>query len=166
LRFDYGYLQVYEWSTFGQNREMIRIAVAALVSLVAVAGCSSDSTSAPTSPSPALNVPFSTTDLTVGTGAEAAVGRQVSVHYVGWLYSETAAENKGTQFDTSVGRAPFAFTVGSGVIAGFSQGVTGMKVGGIRRVVIPPSLGYGAQANGSIPGNSTLIFEIQLLSVQ
>ncbi len=143
---------------------MNRVALAALVTLIAVAGCSSDNAGTPTSPS--LNVPFSTTDLTVGTGAEATVGRLVSVNYVGWLYSETAAENKGAQFDTSIGRAPFSFTVGTGVIPGFSQGVTGMKVGGIRRVVIPPSLGYGSQANGSIPANSTLIFEIQLLSVQ
>ena len=86
----------------------------------------------------------------------------MNVRYTGWLYSTTASENKGTQFDSGT----FPFTVGSGVIQGFSMGVTGMQVGGIRRVVIPPSLGYGGQANGSIPANSTLLFEIELLSVQ
>jgi FKBP-type peptidyl-prolyl cis-trans isomerase FkpA len=137
---------------------------------VIVAGCGGGSNNSPTSPSsPTVNVPFSTTDLTVGTGAEATVGRTVAVDYIGWLYSATAAENKGTQFDSSLnpGRTPLVFVVGSNqVIAGFSQGVQGMRVGGTRRVVIPPSLGYGAQANGPIPGNSTLIFEIALRGVQ
>jgi FKBP-type peptidyl-prolyl cis-trans isomerase len=72
-------------------------------------------------------------------------------------------DNKGTQFDSGA----FAFTVGSGVISGFSQGVIGMQVGGLRRVVIPPNLGYGAAGSPpAIPGNSTLIFEIELLSLQ
>jgi len=108
-------------------------------------------------------VPFSTTDLRAGTGATAAAGRSVSVRYAGWLYSTTAAENKGTQFDAGT----FSFVVGTGVIAGFSQGVTGMQVGGIRRVVIPPNLGYGSAGSPpQIPGNATLIFEIELLAVQ
>ena len=107
-------------------------------------------------------MPFSITELRAGSGATAATGRQVQVRYTGWLYSTSAADNKGTQFDS--GTLPF--TVGSGVIAGFSQGVTGMQVGAIRRVVIPPSLGYGAAGSPPrIPGNATLIFEIELLSV-
>ena len=77
--------------------------------------------------------------------------------YAGWLYSSTAAQNKGTQFDASV----FTFTIGTGVIQGFSRGVTGMRVGGQRRVVIPPDLGYGsAGAPPAIPGNATLVFDI------
>jgi FKBP-type peptidyl-prolyl cis-trans isomerase FkpA len=91
------------------------------------------------------------------------------VDYIGWLYSASATDNKGTQFDSSLnpGRTPLVFTVGSSqVIPGFSQGVQGMRVGGTRRVVIPPDLGYGSRANGSIPANSTLIFEIALRSVQ
>ena len=95
-------------------------------------------------------------------GTQATTGSRVTVNYAGYLYSATAAENKGTRFDA--GTLPF--TVGTGVIAGFSQGVVGMRVGGLRRVIIPPSLGYGSQANGSIPANSTLVFDIELTTVQ
>ena len=131
-----------------------------LLGLVAT-GCGSDNGGGtPTAPS--ANVPFSTTDLRVGTGAEATTGRNVSVRYTGWLYSTTATDNKGRQFDSG----SFSFTVGTGVIAGFSQGVQGMRVGGLRRVVIPPNLGYGSQAQQGIPANSTLLFEIELLAVQ
>ena len=108
-------------------------------------------------------MPFSTTDLVVGTGAEATTGRGAQVRYAGWLYSTSAPNNKGQQFDAGT----FGFTVGSGVIQGFSMGVQGMRVGGIRRIVIPPNLGYGAQgAPPSIPGNATLLFEVELLAVQ
>lgn len=126
---------------------------------VSASACSGDS-STPTAPS--ANVPFSTVDVRVGTGAEARTGSRVTVNYAGYLYSATAAENKGTRFDS--GTLPF--TVGTGVIAGFSQGVIGMRVGGLRRVTIPPSLGYGSQAQGSIPANSTLVFDIELTAVQ
>ena len=123
----------------------------------------------PTAPS--ANVPFSQTDLRVGAGTEAVVGRLVTVNYTGWLYDPGAAGNnyKGTQFDSSLaaGRQPFTFTLGAGqVIRGWDQGVVGLRVGGQRRLVIPPSLGYGSSANGPIPGNSTLIFDIELLAVQ
>lgn len=124
-----------------------------------VSGCGSDST--PTAPS--ANVPFSTVDLRVGTGAEAATGRLVTVNYSGWLYNSGGTDNKGTRFDAGT----FSYTVGQGVIAGFSQGTVGMRVGGLRRVTIPPSLGYGAAGSPpTIPGNATLIFEIELVSVQ
>jgi FKBP-type peptidyl-prolyl cis-trans isomerase len=117
--------------------------------------------------SPTVNVPFAQTDLAVGTGAEAVNGRRVSVNYTGWLYDPSAAENKGRQFDTSVGRGPFAFTLGRGeVIRGWDQGVAGMRVGGRRRLVIPPDLGYGAQGFPPvIPANATLLFEVELLEV-
>lgn len=107
------------------------------------------------------------TDLVVGTGTAATAGRPVSVHYTGWLYSSTATDNKGSKFDSSVDRGtPFSFTLGAGqVIAGWDQGVLGMKVGGQRRLVIPPSLGYGASGAGTIPGNATLVFDVQLLAV-
>ena len=137
-----------------------------LVVALTVAGCGGDDNT--TGPAPA-NVPYSATDLKVGTGAEATTGRPATVNYTGWLYSTTAADNKGTQFDSSLspGRTPFTFTPGvSNVIAGWHQGVPGMKVGGVRRLVVPPSLGYGSQGNPPIPGNATLIFEIELLSVQ
>lgn len=142
------------------------IPVLFVLSLVA-SGCSSgDGNSTPTSP--AVNVPFSTTDLRVGTGAEATLGRTVAVNYTGWLYSPSAADNKGTMFDSSLspGRTPYVFTVGTGVIQGFSQGTIGMRVGGQRRVIIPPSLGYGSQGSGPIPPNATLVFELELLAVQ
>ena len=136
-------------------------AIAAVLA-VTVAACGGGGSDTPTSPS--ATVPFSTVDVRVGTGAEANVGRLVSVNYAGYNYSASAAENKGTRFDSG----SFQFTVGSGVIAGFSQGVIGMRVGGLRRVTIPPSLGYGNNppAGSGIPANGTLVFEIELLAVQ
>lgn len=144
-------------------RSMIRMAMVGLILAVAAAGCSKD---APTSPSQ-VNVPFSTTDLRVGTGAEAVNGRSATVHYTLWLYNAQGVDNKGTLVESSVGGAPLTFVVGTGVITGFSQGVAGMKVGGLRRVVIPPNLAYGSQGSGTkIPPNATLIFELELVSVQ
>ncbi len=132
-----------------------------LAAAVTASACSGDSGGSPTAPS--ANVPFSTVDVRVGTGAEANTGRRVTVNYAGYLYSATAAENKGNRFDS--GTLPF--TVGTGVIQGFSQGVIGMRVGGLRRVTIPPSLGYGAAGSPpAIPGNATLVFDIELVSVQ
>lgn len=100
-------------------------------------------------------------DLQIGDGAEATTGRNVSVHYTGWL-------TNGTKFDSSVDRGrPFSFPLGGGrVIAGWDQGVAGMKVGGKRKLTIPPHLGYGARgAGGVIPPNATLVFEVELLEV-
>jgi FKBP-type peptidyl-prolyl cis-trans isomerase FkpA len=121
----------------------------------------------PTDPSQNVSVPFTQTDLAVGTGRQAASGNTVTVNYTGWLYSASAAENKGTQFDTSIGRGPFPFRLGSGeVIAGWDQGVVGMAVGGKRRLIIPPNLAYGSAGRSSIPPNATLVFDIDLLSIQ
>ena len=99
-------------------------------------------------------------DLVVGTGATAVIGDTVTVHYVGTL-------TNGTKFDSSYDNGqPFPFRIGAGqVIAGWEQGVPGMKVGGKRRLTIPPSLGYGNQAIGRIPANSTLLFDVDLLSI-
>jgi len=100
-------------------------------------------------------------DLTVGTGAEAKSGDTVSVHYVGTLLD-------GTKFDSSRDRGePFEFTLGAGqVIKGWDQGVAGMKVGGKRKLTIPPELGYGDRDLGKIPPNSTLVFEVELLEIK
>ena len=101
-------------------------------------------------------------EVKVGTGATATAGKKVSVHYTGWL-------TNGTKFDSSVDRKqPFEFPLGAGrVIKGWDEGVEGMKVGGKRRLEIPPSLGYGARgAGGVIPPNATLIFDVELLDVK
>jgi peptidylprolyl isomerase len=106
------------------------------------------------------------TDTETGGGAEAAAGHKVSLHYTGWL-SDSGA--KGKKFDSSVDRGqPFQFTLGAHqVIAGWDEGVAGMKVGGKRTLIIPPELGYGARgAGGVIPPNATLIFDVELLGVQ
>ena len=100
------------------------------------------------------------TDVKVGSGASPVKGKQVKVHYTGTL------EN-GKQFDSSVGRGPFSFVIGVGqVIAGWDEGVMGMKVGGKRKLIIPSKLGYGARgAGGDIPPNATLLFDVELLDV-
>jgi FKBP-type peptidyl-prolyl cis-trans isomerase FkpA len=106
------------------------------------------------------------TDTKIGDGAEATAGKKVSVHYTGWLYNNGT---KGAKFDSSLDRGqPFQFTLGAHqVIAGWDEGVAGMKVGGKRTLIIPPELGYGARgAGGVIPPNSTLMFDVELLGVQ
>jgi FKBP-type peptidyl-prolyl cis-trans isomerase FkpA len=136
-----------------------------LFPLLAVAlwiGVSACGSSSPTAPDQS-SIAYSQIDLTVGTGTEATTGTTASVNYGGWLYSDTAADHKGQQFDAN----SFAFVVGAGtIIKGFDTGVTGMKVGGIRRVILPPSLAYGATGNGPIPPNAALVFDIQLVNVQ
>jgi FKBP-type peptidyl-prolyl cis-trans isomerase FkpA len=99
-------------------------------------------------------------DISVGSGAEASAGQSVTVHYTGWL-------TNGTKFDSSKDRDdPFVFPLGGGrVIRGWDEGVQGMKVGGKRKLTIPPDLGYGARgAGGVIPPNATLVFEVELLA--
>lgn len=99
-------------------------------------------------------------DLAVGTGAEAVVGRTVRLNYTGWLVN-------GQQFDTSVGRGPYEFVLGTGnAIAGWHQGIPGMRVGGRRRMVMGSALAYGATGQGSIGPNQTLVFDVELVSVQ
>ena len=100
-------------------------------------------------------------ELVVGEGAEATAGQQVSVHYTGWL-------TNGRKFDSSKDRNdPFEFALGARhVIAGWDEGVQGMKIGGTRKLTIPPELGYGARgAGGVIPPNATLVFEVELLGL-
>jgi FKBP-type peptidyl-prolyl cis-trans isomerase FkpA len=139
----------------------IVVSTACAVSIAGAAGCGGTSTG------PSATAPFSQVDLRVGTGAQAASLNTLSVNYTGWLYDPTKPDLKGLQFDTSLGKAAFVFQLGTQqVIPGWDQGLVGLKVGGIRRLVIPPSLAYGAVRNNSIPPNATLVFEIELLDVQ
>ena len=105
-------------------------------------------------------------DITPGTGAEALSGRTVQVHYTGWLHEQ---DRTGAPFDSSRNRGqPFTFVLGQGmVIAGWDEGVAGMKAGGCRRLIIPPALGYGVHGiRGVIPPNATLEFDVELLAAQ
>ncbi|HEX8246066.1 MAG TPA: FKBP-type peptidyl-prolyl cis-trans isomerase [Longimicrobium sp.] len=149
----------------------------AAAAVAALAACSVDSPTVTLviDPPPALPAGTDTVttasglkyaEITVGTGTVAQAGSQVSVHFTGWLLN-------GTAFTTTRGSSAYTFVLGNGrEIAGFDEGVRGMKEGGRRRLIIPPALGYGAQAqtdaNGRvvIPANSTLIFDVDLVSVQ
>jgi FKBP-type peptidyl-prolyl cis-trans isomerase FkpA len=105
-------------------------------------------------------------DKVAGTGAAAKAGDRVCVHYTGWLFY---GGERGKKFDSSKDRGdPFGFPLGAGqVIKGWDEGVQGMRVGGTRVLTIPPGLGYGARgAGGVIPPNATLIFEVELLSIE
>jgi len=109
------------------------------------------------------------TDVKLGNGDLATPGKNVSVHYTGWLYDAAAPDHHGKKFDSSRDRnEPFVFPLGAGrVIAGWDQGVAGMKVGGQRTLVIPANLGYGSRGAGAvIPPNATLVFDVELLGVQ
>lgn len=137
---------------------LIVVAMASVQALVA--GCNSSPTA------PTNYAAFSMTDLRIGGGAEAVTGSLVTVNYSGWFYDSRLAGQKGVQFDSSAGRSPLTFTLGAGqVIAGWDQGVVGMKVGGVRRLIVPPSMAYGPNRFGIIPGNATLVFEVELLAV-
>jgi len=122
--------------------------------ILLVAGCSKDDKN--------MNCELIIEDIIVGQGAEAVKHSIITVNYTGWL-------EDGTKFDSSLnpGREPLRFTLGAGqMIQGFDQGILGMKVGGKRKLTIPPNLGYGSQDKGIIPPNSTLIFELDLLIVE
>ena len=132
-------------------------------------GCGGDG-AAPTTPEPPelpapLDVPFGFTDLEEGEGPEVQDGWLLAIAYTGWLYDEDAPDNKGSEF-ISVGEDdPDSFRFGVGqVIPGIDQGMTGMRVGGKRRIVVPPDLGFGAQGNNLVPGNATLLFEVGLVA--
>jgi FKBP-type peptidyl-prolyl cis-trans isomerase len=151
---------------------MIRMRTGRLFLLVAgvtAAGICVACSSEPTAPTQSTTVtstaPYSQTDLVIGTGAVAGFGNRVAVGYTGWLDDSSKPDGKGQQFDT---QPSFTFLIGIGqVIKGWEQGVVGMRVGGQRRLVVPPELAYGTAGSGlSIPPNATLVFDITLLSVQ
>jgi FKBP-type peptidyl-prolyl cis-trans isomerase FkpA len=135
--------------------------IAAFVAVLGLTACGgggsgSGSTGAVVS-SPAT---LTKTDTILGTGAEAALGKQITVNYTGWLYNAAAADLKGAKFDSNTATT---FTLASGsLIDGWVQGIPGMKVGGKRTLLIPSSLGYGALGTTGIPPNSGLVFEVEL----
>ncbi len=150
---------------------MTRILVAALgaAALAAAAFAQTPETTPP--PPPAAAEPtVLVTDVVPGIGEEALPGKVVIVHYTGWLYDPAAKDHRGRKFDSSRDRGqPLSFPLGAGrVIRGWEQGLAGMKVGGTRRLVIPPSLAYGARGagNGVIPPHATLLFDVELLAVE
>lgn len=108
-------------------------------------------------------------DVVVGTGAEASNTKRATVNYSGYLYVEATADHRGAKFDSSLnpGRTPYEFLIGaSQVIAGWDQGVPGMKIGGRCTLIIPSRLGYGTRGSGDIPPNSALVFDIELLALR
>jgi FKBP-type peptidyl-prolyl cis-trans isomerase FkpA len=118
-----------------------------------------DAPAATPTPNPDLGS-LKITDEVLGTGAEAVAGKKLTVNYTGRLLT-------GAQFDSTAGRGPFSFTLGEGeVIKGWDEGMTGMRVGGTRQLVIPSYLGYGDTGQGPIPPNATLVFEVELLDVE
>ena len=137
------------------------------VALTAI-GCDQDSSN-PNDPSQ-VNIEFVVTDIVVGTGNPAVAGNVATVNYTGWLYNAGGNESKGRQFDTSLqpGRAPEVVTIGRlATIPGFEQALLGMRVGGKRRAYIPSGLAYGpsGSANGIIPPNAALVFEIDMIAL-
>lgn len=128
---------------------------------VATAGCG-DSPSTPSD-----YAPYSQIDLVFGEGASAETGKTLTINYNGWLYDSDAPDKKGVQFASSATSGLMVFVAGSGeVIQGWERGVIGMREGGTRRLVIPPSLGYGANRYSIIPPNATLVFDLELLKVE
>jgi FKBP-type peptidyl-prolyl cis-trans isomerase FkpA len=153
------------------------LAVLSALSVLLLGGCGSDQTTAPaptidaTTFAVALGVNLGAStkttsgvyyrDMVPGPGAAVLPGQTVAVHYTGWLAN-------GTQFDTNgPSDVPFSFILGTGnVIVGWDLGIPGMRVGGQRQLIIPPSLGYGAQDSGKIPGNSILVFNVTIVSAK
>ena len=131
----------------------IKWQIPVMIAMVLIAGCSKDKE--------VMDGELIIEDLKVGEGTAVAQYNIVTVNYTGWL-------TDGTKFDSSLnpGRTPFRFTVGGGqVIKGWDEGLIGMKVGGKRKLTIPPNMGYGSQDMGVIPSNSTLVFDIDLLII-
>jgi FKBP-type peptidyl-prolyl cis-trans isomerase FkpA len=133
--------------------------IAAATVLAVASACTSPS-------SPTVGAPFTIIDLRAGTGAAAESGMTLMVNYKGWLYDATRSDNKGQLFDESREGFPFVFKLGvAQVIEGWDVGLLGLKVGGLRKLIIPSDMAYGRNGAGtSIPPNATLVFEVELLS--
>jgi FKBP-type peptidyl-prolyl cis-trans isomerase FkpA len=140
--------------------------IAAFSALLALSACGGGGGSdAPTPAAQVYNAPaLVKTDTVVGTGAEAAVGKTITVNYTLWLYDSTKTDFKGTKLEANDN---IAFPLSSGgLIEGWVQGIPGMKVGGKRTLIVPASMGYGAAGRGGVPGNSGLVFDVELTAVK
>ena len=154
-----------------KNMFKVIASMACALALVACGGGGGDDDSTTT---PVANQPvFSKTDTAIGANSvDAANGDVVTVHYTLWLYDSTKTGSKGKQVETSVGGAPFVFTLGAGkVIVGWDQGIPGMKVGGKRTLIVPSTMAYGATerkdaaGNVTIPANSALVFDVEMVAI-
>jgi FKBP-type peptidyl-prolyl cis-trans isomerase len=147
---------------------LIRPALVALAASLALGACgSADHSAAPAVSSPVNSLEI--VDLKAGEGAAIAAGQTAVVEYTGWLYEMAAPDHKGKQFDSSAGHQPFRFKLGAGdVIAGWDQGIVGMKVGGERRLSVPADLAYGnaGAGGGVIPPGAALVFDVQLVGIE
>jgi FKBP-type peptidyl-prolyl cis-trans isomerase FkpA len=135
--------------------------------VVLVSGCGGSPNGNGTAPPPPAG--FSQVDLSTGTGTQAGKGAHVTVKYTGWIYDAAKPDSKGTRFDSTDDHGPFEFTLGVGeVIPGWDQGFNGMRVGGKRRLIIPPNLGYGNEGTpgGPIPPGAGLVFDVELVNVR
>jgi FKBP-type peptidyl-prolyl cis-trans isomerase len=131
-----------------------------------VAQCAIFSACGPAPTAPSQFADYSQTDLLIGTGDEAVSGLTIGVRYTLWLYDSSKPQNKGLQIESTASGDPFSFQLGaSQVIEGWERGVAGMRVGGLRRLVVPPAMAYGDTRSGMIPPNATLVFDIELVSV-
>ena len=140
---------------------------ALLAAVLSIVACSPKQ-EAPRVAAPSSVTELQITDLKVGEGAEIKTGQFAIMNYTGWLYETAAKDNKGKEFDSSKNAGkPFRFRLGIGdVIKGWDKGVAGMKIGGSRRLVIPPSLGYGDTGAGDvIPPGATLVFDVELTGI-
>ncbi len=152
-------------STFVFPSAGVLAALALSIAVSACTGGASDTGTVQVTPAATTSPAIEITDIKVGTGFSPRAGQTCIVHYTGWIYENGA---KGKKFDSSLDRKkPFAFVLGDHkVIEGWERGVSTMKIGGKRSIIIPPALGYGATGSGSIPANATLIFEVELLDVK
>jgi FKBP-type peptidyl-prolyl cis-trans isomerase FkpA len=150
-------------------KQLLSSCALGLTLTLALAGCDRAKTPAAseTATAAAAAAPLQKIDTQAGTGKEAVAGTTAVVNYTGWLYEPKAEQQHGAQFDSSIGREPFSFSLGAGqVIKGWDDGVQGMKVGGKRTLIVPAAMGYGEGGAGPIPPNATLIFDVELLDVR